>query len=129
MSGFRPGPNAWDFPRSYSVAIGDYRLTICRWIRSGDYGVVGLLRQEFFSLPYQAGSVRISSAYFIIHFSPDILEFPGQCIGYRIGSIGRGSITTFIFTWHHVLFVWHVKLCAHGGLPWDMLMWGTVGIR
>ena len=27
-----------------------------------------------------------------------------------------------------VLFVWHVSLRAHGGLPWDMLMWGNVGI-
>ena len=42
--------------------------------------------------------------------------------------IGRDCVTTFVLTWHHVLFVWHASLRAHGGLPWDMLMWGTDGI-
>ena len=61
-------------------------------------------------------------------FLLDICEFPRQYIGYRIGSIGRGCVTTFVLTWHHVLFVWHISFHAHGGLPWDMSMWGTVGI-
>ena len=60
----------------------------------------------------------------MIHFSPDIWEFPGQYIVCRIGFIGRDCVTTFVFTWHHVLFVWHASLRAHRGLPWDMLMWG-----
>ena len=54
----------------------------------------------------------------MIHFSPAIWVFPGQCIVYRIGSIGRGCVMTFILTWHQVLFVWLGSLCAHGGIPW-----------
>ena len=38
--------------------VCDYRLAICRWIRMGDYGVVGLLRRESLSLLYQAGMIR-----------------------------------------------------------------------
>ena len=63
----------------------------------------------------------------MIPFSLDIWEFPGQCIVFRIGSIGRGCVTTFVLTWRHVLFVWYANLHVHGGLPWDILMWGTDG--
>ena len=56
----------------------------------------------------------------MIHFSPAIWVFPGQCIVYRIGSIGRGCVRMFVLTWHHVLFVWPGNIRAHGGLPWDV---------
>ena len=50
-------------------------------------------------------------------FSPDIWEFPGQYIVCRIGFIGRDCVTTFVFTWHHVLFVWHISLQRHPDSP------------
>ena len=53
---FRLGRSAQDFPQSYGV--GDCRLATCLWIRTGDYGAVGLLRREFLSLLYQVGSVN-----------------------------------------------------------------------
>ena len=65
----------------------------------------------------------------MIHFLPAIWVFPEQFIIYRIGSIGRGCVKMFGLTWHHVLFVWPGSLRAHGGPPWDMLMWGTDGIE
>ena len=64
----------------------------------------------------------------MIHFSPDIWECPGQYVVCRIVFIGWDCVTTFVLTWHHVLFVWHASLRVHGGLPWDTLMWGTDGI-
>ena len=60
--------------------------------------------------------------------SPDIWEFHGQCIIYRIGSIGRGCITTFVLAWYPVLFVWHASPHAHEGLPYKMLTWDTDGV-
>ena len=45
------------------------------------------------------------------------------------GDVGRGCVTTFVLTWHPVLFVWHASPHANEGLPWDMLTWDTDGIE
>ena len=44
------------FPRSYGV--GDCRLATYLWIRTGDYGVVGLLRREFSACCAKSGASR-----------------------------------------------------------------------
>ena len=61
----------------------------------------------------------------MIHFLPAIWVFPEQLIVYRIGLIGRGCIRMFALTWRHVLFVWPGSLRVPGGLPCEMLMWGS----
>ena len=48
---------AWqDFLQSYSIGV--CRLATCLWIRTGDYGAVGLLRRECLSLLCQVGSIK-----------------------------------------------------------------------
>ena len=42
--------------RSYGVGV--CRLATCLWIRTGDYGAVGLLRREFLRLLCQVGSIK-----------------------------------------------------------------------
>ena len=59
---------------------------------------------------------------------PTWSDCAGQYIVCRIEFIGRDCVTTFVLTWHHVLFVWHASLRVHGGLPCDMCMWGTDSI-
>ena len=77
---------------------------------------------------FSAGCTKPGASRYDLQISSDIWEFPGQYVICRIGFIGRDCVTAFVPTWHHVLFVWHASIRAHGGLPWDMLMWGTDGI-
>ena len=73
------------------------------------------LRQQSLSLLCLAGSVRSSFVDFMTACLPDIWEFHGPSIVYRIEYIGRGCVRTFVLTWHPVLFGWHANHHAHKG--------------
>ena len=67
--------------------------------------------------------------YFMTPCLPDIWESRGQCFGYIIEFTGQGCVTTFVLTWHPVLFVWHASPRDREGLPRNMLTWDTAGIE